>query len=305
VSTTPAAANALPYRGGSAELSVSRIAAYFELTKPRITALILLVTVAGFWLGSRGAPDGYRLLATVSGIAALAAGMFALNQYFERHLDALMSRTSDRPLPAGRLKPRNALVFGTTLCAAAVAFLALKVNLPTGVVAAATIASYLFVYTPLKTKTPHCTLIGAFPGAVPPLVGWVAARGELGPGAWALFAILFLWQFPHFHSIAWLYRDDYARAGIRLWPVVRPQGTTTAMQVVCSTLLLLPVSVVPGLLSIAGTTYMWGAAAMGIGFAYFALRTAQGKSRSQAQRLLLASVLYLPALFILMVLGRS
>ena len=305
MASTPAVATSIPHRGSAAGHLASRAAAYFDLTKPRITALILLVTVAGFWLGSRGAPDGYRLLATISGIAALAAGMFALNQYFERDLDALMSRTSDRPLPAGRLKPRDALVFGTVLCAAAVAFLALMVNTLTGVVATATIAGYLFVYTPLKTKTPHCTLIGAFPGAVPPLVGWVAARGELGAEAWTLFAILFLWQFPHFHSIAWLYRDDYARAGIRLWPVVQPQGAATAMQVVGSTLLLLPVSLLPGLLSLAGATYVWGALALGIGFSYFALRTASGESRSRAQRLLLASVVYLPALFILMMLGRS
>lgn len=281
-----------------------RLLAYLELTKPRITALILLVTVAGFWLGSEGVPDGRRMLDTVFGIALLAGGMFALNQYLERDLDAVMRRTSSRPLPAARLEPREALLFGTVLSVAAVAFLALRINWLSGIVALVTTSSYLLVYTPLKTRTPHCTLVGALPGAVPPLAGWVAARGELSLQAWALFAILFLWQFPHFHAIAWLYHDDYARAGICVWPVVQPEGTTTARQVFVSTLLLLPVSVLPALLAISGAVYFWGALGLGVAFLCLGLRTALDKSKSQAQRLLLASVLYLPALFILMVVGK-
>ena len=225
-----------------------RLAAYFELTKPRITALIFLVAVAGFWLGSPGTPDGRRLLDTLVGIGLLAGGIFTLNQYLERDIDALMRRTWRRPLPAGRLRPAEALWFGIVLSVAGVLWLGFRVNAISGLIALATLVSYLFLYTPLKTRTPHCTLIGAFPGAVPPLLGWVAARGELTVEAWVLFAILFLWQFPHFHSIAWLYREDYARAGIRMLPVVEEDGKMTARQIVGFTFLLVIVSTVPSLL---------------------------------------------------------
>lgn len=287
------------------ELRLRKLPAYLELTKPRVTLLLLLVAVAGFWMGSMGALDIRRLLSTAAGIVLLAAGIFALNQYAERGLDAAMRRTANRPLPAGRLSPGEALCFGVTASVAAVASLTLLVNPLSGLLASLTLASYLFLYTPLKTKTPHCTLIGAFPGAMPPLIGWAAVRGELSGQAWILFAILFLWQFPHFHSIAWLYREDYARANICLWPVVEPEGRTTGYQVVGFTCLLLPVSLLPWLLGLAGEMYGCAAILLGALFLDAGIRAARARTQRQAQRLLMASVLYLPVLFLFMVLGSK
>ena len=284
--------------------AAARAAAYLELTKPRVAALVLAVAVAGFWLGSAGTPDAARLWGTIAGVALLAGGIFTLNQYYERDLDGLMRRTGGRPLPAGRLYPAEALWFGWALCAAALACLALAVNALSAAVGAATLASYLFLYTPLKKRTPHCTLIGAFPGAAPPLLGWAAARGQLGPEAWALFSILFFWQFPHFHAIALLYREDYGRAGIRMWPVVEPECRTLAREIVLFTGLLVPASLLPAWLGLAGPLYSVGAALLGVPFLVLGIRAASVKTKLYAQRLLLASVLYLPALLALMVWGR-
>jgi len=281
-----------------------RLVAYGELTKPRIAALVLAVAVAGFWVGSAGTPDPRRLAGTILGVALLAGGIFALNQHFERHLDGVMRRTENRPLPAGRITPAESLRFGWTLSVAGLAVLGATTNLLSAAVGTVTLASYLFIYTPLKTKTPHCTLIGAFPGAAPPLLGWVAARGQLSVEAWALFAILFFWQFPHFHSIALLYRDDYARANIRLWTVVDPGGAMVGRQIVGFTLLLLPASLAPALLGMGGPVYGCGAAILGLAFLFLSVRTARAKSRVEAQRLLLASVLYLPVLLALLVLNK-
>lgn len=278
---------------------------YFELTKPRVTALVSAVTVAGFWLGSRGAPDALRLMELVWGVTLLAGGIFALNQYMERDLDARMSRTASRPLPGGRLRPASALAFGVLLSGLAIVSLTVLINPLSGLVGLVTLVAYLLVYTPLKIRTPHCTSIGAFPGAMPPVLGWAAARGELNVAAVALFAILFFWQFPHFHSIAWLYRDDYGRAGIRLWPVVEPNGRTAARHVVIFTLLLLPASLLPSLLGVSGRIYFYGAAALGILFLLPALRMARLRTTEQARSLLLMSVVYLPALFALMVLDKG
>lgn len=286
------------------DLALRKCAAYLELTKPRITLLILLVAVAGFWLGSHGAPDRHRLLDSVAGISLLAAGIFALNQYLERDLDAVMRRTESRPLPTCRLTPREALWFGAVTSLVAITWLALRVNALTAVLGLIIIGSYLFLYTPLKRKTPHCTLIGAFPGAMPPLVGWAAARGELPVEAWVLFAILFLWQFPHFHSIAWLYREDYARADICMWPVIEADGKITSRQIVGFTSLLLPVSLLPAWLGVSGPVYLWGAIGLWGLLLYRGIRTAALKSKWQARLLLLASVLYLPTLFALMVLDN-
>jgi protoheme IX farnesyltransferase len=227
-----------------------------------------------------------------------------LNQYLERDVDSRMRRTEGRPLPAGRLTAREALWFGGIVSAAAVACLGLLVNTLCGVLAVITFTSYLFLYTPLKLRTPHCTLIGALPGAMPPLYGWAAARGELGVEAWVLFAILFLWQFPHFHSIAWLYREDYARAEIRMWSVVEPEGKTLGRQIVAFSVLLVPASALPAALGMSGVVYFWGALGLGALFLYLGIRAARLKSKWQARRLLLASVLYLPALFALMVLDK-
>jgi protoheme IX farnesyltransferase len=215
-----------------------------------------------------------------------------------------MRRTADRPLPTGKLYPWEALVFGLGLTVTAELYLATIVNPLTALLGLTVIAGYLFGYTPLKTKTSLSTLVGAFPGAVPPLIGWTAARGEIGIEAWVLFAILFLWQFPHFLAIAWMYREDYARAGILMLPVVEPDGRVTGQQIVMYTLMLLPVSILPTLLGMAGYIYLGGALLLGVLFLYFSIRAAFSQSRQQARRLLLASVVYLPLLFILMVLDR-
>src|SRR2546427_7285808 len=281
-----------------------RIAAYLELTKPRITFLIVLTSGAGFALAVPGRVDFGALLSAMIGIALLSSGIATLNQYMERDLDGLMRRTADRPLPSGKLAPWEALWFGVGLTVLAEVYLAVLVNPLTAVLGLFVIAGYLFGYTPLKTRTSLSTMVGAFPGAVPPLIGWTAARGELSVEAWVLFAILFLWQFPHFLAIAWMYREDYGRAGILMLPVVEPEGRVTGQQIVAYTLMLLPVSLLPTLLGISGRIYFGGAIILGLLFLYSSIRAAFSQSRQQARRLLLASVLYLPFLFILMVLNR-
>ncbi len=281
-----------------------RAAAYVELTKPRITFLIVLTSAAGFCLASRGSVNYGLLLSSMVGIALLSSGVATINQYLERDLDGLMRRTADRPLPSGRLLPREALLFGAGLIVLAEVYLAVLVNPLSAFLGLTVIAGYLFGYTPLKTKTSLSTLVGAFPGAVPPLIGWTAARGEISIEAWVLFAILFLWQFPHFLAIAWMYREDYGRAGILMLPVVEPEGRVTAQQIVVYTLMLLPVSLLPTALGIAGKIYFYGAIVLGLLFLYSSVRAAFSLSRQEARRLLLASVIYLPLLFILMVIDR-
>ena len=281
-----------------------RLAAYAELTKPRITFLIVLTSAAGFALASPGNINYAALASAMFGIALLSSGIATLNQYMERDLDALMRRTADRPLPSGKLLPWEALCFGVGLTVAAEIYLTILVNPLSGLLGLTVIAGYLFAYTPLKTRTTLSTMVGAFPGAVPPLIGWAAARGELSIEAWVLFAILFLWQFPHFLAIAWMYREDYARANILMLPVVEPDGRVTAQQIVVYTVLLLPVSLLPAALGISGRIYLYGAIVLGLLFLYSSLRAAFSKSRQEAKRLLLASVIYLPLLFILMVIDR-
>ena len=280
-----------------------RVAAYAELTKPRITFLIVLTSAAGFVLASRGPVDYVALVSALFGIGLLSSGIATLNQYAERDLDGLMRRTANRPLPAGKLAPWEALAFGAGITIAAEAYLLIVVNPLTAVLGLTVIAGYVFAYTPLKTRTSLSTLVGAFPGAVPPLIGWSAARGTISLEGWVLFAILFLWQFPHFLAIAWMYREDYSRAGILMLPVVEPNGRVTAQQIVAYTLMLLPVSLLPVALGMAGTIYLYGAIVLGLLFLYSSLRAAFSMSRQSARRLLLASVLYLPLLFILMVLN--
>jgi heme o synthase len=281
-----------------------RVAAYAELTKPRITFLIVLTSAAGFVMGSRGSIDYLALLSALLGIALLSSGIATLNQYAERELDGLMRRTASRPLPTGKLAPWEALAFGAGTTIVAEAYLLIFVNPLTALLGLSVIAGYLFAYTPLKTRTTLSTWVGAFPGAVPPLIGWTAARGSISLEAWVLFAILFLWQFPHFLAIAWMYREDYSRAGILMLPVVEPDGRVTAQQIVVYTLMLLPVSLLPVALGLSGRIYLYGAIVLGLLFLYSSLRTAFSLSRQHARRLLLASVLYLPLLFILMVLNR-
>jgi len=295
-----------PAGGGIVEpLSArARVSAYVELTKPRITSLIVLTSAAGFTLGSRGAVNYVALVHAMIGIALLSSGIATLNQYMERDLDGLMRRTAGRPLPTGRLLPFEALWFGIFVTSTAEVYLAVFANLLTALLGLTIIAGYLFVYTPLKTRTTLSTALGAFPGAMPPLIGWTAARGEVDVTAWVLFAILFLWQFPHFLSIAWMYREDYGRAGIRMLPVVEPDGRVTAQQIVSYTLLLLPVSLLPAILGITGKLYLIAALVLGLLFLWTAVRAALSKSNQHARQLLLASVLYLPLLFGVMVLNR-
>ncbi len=281
-----------------------RVAAYAELTKPRITFLIVLTSAAGFILASAGSVNYLALVVAMVGIALLSSGIATLNQYMERDLDGLMRRTADRPLPSGKLSAWEALLFGSSLTVVAEFYLAIMVNPLTALLGLTVIAGYLFGYTPLKTRTSLSTLVGAFPGAVPPLIGWTAATGQLSLEAWVLFAILFLWQFPHFLAIAWMYREDYARAGILMLPVVEPEGRITGQQIVVYTLMLLPVSLLPAVLGISGKLYLAGAIVLGLLFLYSSIRAALSQSRQEARKLLLASVLYLPLLFLLMVLDR-
>jgi heme o synthase len=281
-----------------------RVAAYLELTKPRITFLIVLTAAAGFALASPGRVDYPAMLTAMVGVALLSSGIATLNQYIEKDLDALMRRTANRPLPTGKLLPWEALAFGVGLTVLAEIYLAVLVNPLSAVIGLTVISGYLFGYTPLKTRTSLSTFVGAFPGAVPPLIGWASARGTVGVEAWVLFAILFLWQFPHFLAIAWMYREDYTRAGILMLPVVEPDGRVTGQQIVLYTVMLLPVSLLPTLLGTAGKIYFVGAIVLGLVFLYFSLRAAFSKSRLAARQLLLASVIYLPLLFILMVLDR-
>jgi len=281
-----------------------RISAYAELTKPRITFLVVLTAVAGFCMGSSSGIDYVRLINMSIGIGLLSSGLSTLNQYMERELDKLMRRTKARPLPTGKLLPAQAAVFGILLSVVATIYLAAFINLLSALLGVITFATYLFVYTPLKVKTTLSTVLGAFPGAMPPFIGWVAATGTITIEAWILFAILFLWQFPHFLAIAWMYRDDYARAGIKMLPVVEPDGKVTAQQIISYTVLLVPVSLLPVAIGLAGSIYLVGAAVLGTGFLYFSARAALIRTAWQARQLLLASVIYLPLLFGLMVLNR-
>jgi protoheme IX farnesyltransferase len=273
---------------------------FLALTKPRVVLMVLVTTVVGYHLGSAGEADYLRLLHTLIGTALAAAGTLALNQFLEREVDARMERTRLRPLPDGRLQPIEALVFGTLITVAGVLYLALAVGHLASLVTAVIVGLYLFAYTPLKLRTPLCVVVGAIPGALPPVTGWVAARGELGVGAWVLFAILFLWQLPHTLAIARLYRDDYARAGIRLLPVVDPDGTSTERQIVTGCLALLAVGLLPTLIGLTGPVYFFGALSLGVGFLGCGMAQALSRTVPAARRLLFASLLYLPTLLALM-----
>lgn len=281
-----------------------KIAAYVELTKPRITSLIMLTAAAGFCLGAQGGVNYLLLTHAMIGIGLLASGLGTLNQFMERDLDVLMRRTADRPLPTHRLQPIEALLFGVTLVVAAELYLALFTNALTTVLGFAVVAGYLFAYTPLKTRTSFSTFVGAFPGAMPPVLGWTAARGKLDVTALVLFAILFLWQFPHFLAIAWMYREDYGRAGICMLPVVEPDGRVTGQQIIAYTLMLVPVSLLPTVLGVSGRIYFMAALVLGLLFLASGVRAALSKSNQHARQLLMASVFYLPLLFGVMVLNR-
>jgi protoheme IX farnesyltransferase len=280
-----------------------KLAAYLGLTKPRITVLVVLSALAGFALGSHSSIDWLQFLHTAIGVTLLSGGINALNQYWERDLDALMLRTKMRPLPAGKLSPGGALVFGIALSLVAEAYLAWFLNPLTFFWGMIALASYLFLYTPLKTRSHWSTFIGAFPGALPSLLGWAAARNEVGIEAATLFGIMFLWQFPHFHAIATVYREDYARAGIRMLPVIEPDGKATARQIVGYTIALLPISLLPTFLHFSGRIYLVGAAVLGAWFLQASVAAARHRTREQSLRLLRVSVIYLPLLLGLMTLN--
>jgi protoheme IX farnesyltransferase len=271
-----------------------RLADYFELGKPRVVSLVLVTTVVGYYLGAAGTPAALPLFHMLAGTALAAAGTLALNQYLERDLDARMERTRRRPLPDGRLLPGEALAVGLGLLAVGLGYLAAMVGgLPTFVTAAIA-ATYLLVYTPLKRVTPLCSLVGAVPGALPPVAGWAAARGSLGLEAWILFAIMFLWQIPHTLAVSRLYRDDYARAGIRVLPVLDQDGRRTGTHAVTNALALVPVALLPTLVGLAGPLYFLAALVLGLGFVWSAVNLARSRSATDARRLLLASLIYLP-----------
>jgi protoheme IX farnesyltransferase len=285
--------------------SPRRAADFVLLTKPRVVLMVLVTTLVGFHIGSVGASAPWRLLHALIGTGLAAAGALALNQFLERDVDGRMERTRRRPLPDKRLRPREALYFGVALTVGGPAYLGLTTNWLSAAVVTATAVSYLLAYTPLKRHSSLCTVLGAIPGALPPVAGWAAARGEFGLGSWVLFGILFLWQLPHTLAIAWVYRRDYARADLRMLPVVDPEGASTSRQVVLNCLALLAVGLLPSLVGMAGSVYFVGALLLGAGMLACGLGLAATRSVGNARRLVYASIVYLPALFILMAIDKS
>lgn len=281
-----------------------RLSAFVELTKPRIAFMLVLTSAAGFYVASRGRFDATVFANAMIGIALLAFGVATLNQVWERRTDALMARTANRPLPSGRLSIGEALVFGMVQCLVAELYLYFLVNPLTAGLGVIVIVGYVLMYTPLKTKTSASTAIGAIPGAMPPLMGWTAATGEITLGAWALFVFLFLWQFPHFFAIAWMYRDEYAKAGIKMLPVVDPDGKITARQIVMFSFMMASVSFAPFFLGFAGWIYLIAASVLGVWFMFESIRTARTKSVAFSRRLLMVSVLYLPLIFAFLVFDK-
>ena len=283
----------------------ARLGDFVELTKPRITFMVVVTTAAGFYLGSGPSIHLLVLLSTILGTALVAAGASCLNQLLERDTDARMLRTRNRPLPAGRLDFSHALGFGLALSLLGTIVLYVAANALTAALGAVTLALYVLVYTPLKRVTSLCTIVGAVPGALPPVMGWTAARGALSAEAWILFAVLFFWQMPHFLAIAQAYREDYRRGGQPMLPVIDEGGSSTARQVVLYCLALLPVSLMPTMVGLCGPLYFWGALVLGIGYLGFGLAGALERTDPAARRLLRYSVIYLPALLALMTVDKA
>ena len=288
----------------SGEGVLRRFADFFELAKPRIVLMVLVTAFVGFYVGSEKIPDYLRLLQMLFGTALAAGGTLALNQFVERDTDAMMQRTRRRPLPDGRVQPREALWFGALITMAGLVYLALAVNLQSAWVTALITLSYLLLYTPMKRKSSLCMLVGAVPGALPPVIGWVAARGDFKVDAWVLFAIMFLWQVPHTLAIARLYREDFAKAGIQFLPVIDPEGASTNRQIISHCAALLAVSLLPTLLGLAGAVYFTVAFVLGVGFLVSGISLAMESTPSGARRLLFASLIYLPVLLLVMALDR-
>ena len=275
--------------------------AYVDLTKPRITLLIAISTAVGYTYGVEASFRWVVFFNAVLGASFMASGAAALNQWFERTTDARMQRTKNRPLPAGWIPPGHALLFGTLLSLVGLLELGIVVNGLAAGLGLATSLGYLFGYTPLKRIGPICTTVGAFPGAMPPLIGFAAAAGHLTVKAWILFAILFLWQFPHFHAIAWLYREDYEHAGIKMLAVVRPNGKALSFEILAALVMLIPVTLVPTFVHMTGYIYFAAALVLNTVFLFYGFQMCQSRTRAHARRLLLASVIYMPLLFAFLV----
>ena len=282
----------------------SRLTDLYELTKPRMNFLVVVTTMVGYYMAARGWSDWTRVLYTLVGTALTAAGSSVFNQYVERSYDMLMHRTASRPLPAGRIRPGEALLFGSLLSAIGVGVLWLFVNPLTALLGALTLALYVFVYTPAKRRTSLCTIIGAIPGAIPPLMGFTAVQNAITPQALSLFAILFFWQMPHFLAIAILYRDDYARGGFLMLPVIDKRLEMTGRQIILYSLSLVTVSLMPALFGMSGVIYFLAALLLGIAFTGFGFVCARSKRREDARQLFLASIIYLPALLAAMMVDK-
>jgi protoheme IX farnesyltransferase len=290
----------------SPALATRRVVAadYAELTKPRITVMVMFTALVGYVMASAEAIDATGLASMLTGTGLVAAGASVLNMVLERRTDGLMQRTRGRPLPSGRLRPVEASLFGLALTTLGFALLAWLSGTTAATVALVTWVSYLFFYTPLKTRTSLSTIVGAFPGALPPVIGWAAARGTIDPGAYLLFAMLFLWQIPHFLAIAWIYREDYARGGLPMLPVIDPEGRLTGRQAVANSMALLLVSLAPAAAGMAGRVYLIGAVVLGLLLTAAAVRTAVVRSLASARSLFLASIVYLATLDALLLADR-
>jgi len=292
-------AHALPEAHRSSVLSD-----YIALTKPRLNFLVVLTSAAGYYVGGIGAPDLVKMAQAVVGTALVAGGSAVLNQVYERDTDALMRRTRRRPLPDRRVTATEAAIYGTVLTLAGLVVLALSTNWVAATLALATLALYLFVYTPMKRTSNLSTLVGAVPGALPAVIGWSAARGDIAIGGLSLFAIVFLWQIPHFMALAWMYRDDYRAAGFPMLPVVEPDGLRTGQQALLYSAALLPVSIGPTVVGIAGWAYFWLALVLGVGLLVLSARFARERTDRSARTLFFASIIYLPLIWAVMVLDH-
>jgi len=279
---------------------VSRASAYIALTKPDVSFLVLMTTAAGYYMGARGPVSWLHMSHVFIGTLMIAGGTAALNHYLERESDRYMRRTASRPLPSGVLRPGRALAFGVTLAIAGAVDLYFAAGALASGLGVLTCLSYLLAYTPLKKRTVWATFVGAFPGAIPPMIGWVAATGSLDRGAWLLFGILFLWQFPHFYAISWMYREDYARAGIMMLPVVDREGTRTFRQIILYAAALVGVSLLPAVLGLAGIVYFFGALVVCTALLQVCLWAASNKTNVRAKWLMHATVLHIPLLLGLM-----
>jgi protoheme IX farnesyltransferase len=300
-----ARAEVAPVSLAAARRSAGRVVAdYAALTKPRLNLLVVATSAGGYYLGSPSAPQFLPMAQAVAGTALVAAGAAVLNQVYERDTDALMPRTRMRPLPDRRVTTEEAQVFGLVLAGAGVALLAVAANALSALVAVATLVIYLAVYTPLKRRSAISTLVGAVPGALPPLIGWTAGHGAIAAGGWTLFAIVFLWQIPHFMAIAWMYREDYRLAGFPMLPVVEPDGRRAGRQAVLYALALVPVSLVPAVVGLTGPAYFWTALVLGVALLWLSVRFASSRSDGAARALFYGSITYLPLLWTAMILDH-